>query len=104
MKRKQKRQKRIDLKKETEPGTLLFAFLGVLQVMLFSSPVRKGGGEEAEPDSTVSSFFLSRAASGGGTWIHAPGTVRTPPEVLPCNFWSFRDYFVIFNVIFIYLF
>ena len=61
MKRKQKRQKRIDLKKETEPGTLLFAFLGVLQVMLFSPPVRKGGGEEAEPDSTVFSFFLTAA-------------------------------------------
>jgi hypothetical protein len=39
----------------------------------------------------------SRAASGGGACKDAPPLFRLA-EGLPCNFWSFRDCFVIFRL------
>ena len=63
--------------------------------------MRKGRGNRDEPDPPVAEFLS------GGAWSHAPELFTQPPEVLPCNFWSFRDYcvnFELINVIFIYLF
>jgi hypothetical protein len=51
-----------------------------------------------------------RAASSGGPWKDAPPPIPALAEGLPCNFWSFRDWFVIFrlcycnfNVIFLFI-
>jgi hypothetical protein len=58
--------------------------------------------EEVDPAPLLMSFFSwrrvsSRAASGGGACKDAPPLFWLA-EGLPCNFWSFRDCFVIFRL------
>jgi hypothetical protein len=80
---KERNQKRADLKREGRTETLL-AFLSSLQVALILTASAEGKRRQSRAGSTS---CLGRAA-----------TVPALAEGLPCNFWSFRDCFVIFRL------